>query len=1288
MTMSISHNLDQKRATLTGHVTQTRRRLRRNAVWAGLALLTLAAVSCLTLAAVADALLALPVPLRVGAWAGFWLIAAAVTALAVLRPALRTIRLQRVALEIERALGRMHNRLVTILDLNPPATSRQAAPDDWLVQRLVEQTWQRMADYEPSRVADARPARRLTLAAILSTLVLFTLLASFNEPMTTALRRIAYPTHPIPPASWLRFDIEPGDVSVLHGDSLTIHAHLTRGSLDPDDIVLLRLTDDHGRVVRHPMTMTGTSDDAARFTLTLESIDRSYDYRIETAHAWAGPHRIERVERPRLENVEARILLPAYMNDQRPRAVTEPTELIDAVRGATLILEAHARSQVSEAAIELLDAREKSTERTERDERVWFDDDLPADAELIGQWRWVDQPVRSGQRAHGFQWNHEPYGFRTRLEPLVIETGHNSEADEADTAAAESFYVFVRLDPREPAEQLTLTLQPREGEARAFQWTSDPPPPEERTAPADHGPDNAARSPLQMGALPAPGQWHRLEIPAPRLAGDDEKDQIVVTGVRFAVRGGQALFDRAGAIRRVTRQHQRRVYEPVDTLAMSPTDDAARWRGRIEIKESDLWYRVHLINERGLTNRTMRPVPIRATRDQPPTLHIERPGRHIAVTEARPVPLVIRAHDDYGVSKVLLQTSPDRAPLETLEADTAATSSVDQHVLATYNEPRPSRTVAEALSAERFDLDVDEAVYYRALAVDTAGQRVASSVFRFVYESSDQMPASAAATGPTISAMLERMGELIALDEAIGQAAGRMLDALPPGVSIDPARGRATLVDRDGQPLDLAATAEAMEQWREALATMESDDEPQWHALRERLEERRQHLSTLSERMREAAEAGRESQRMLVLEPEVLEALARSAEHMAEATPDLRRGDQLDAWALQDLARLQTRHEDERAELAALESEMAELWSALHETGAADLSRAHERIAALHQRMQTRRRASQHLQRMQATQARLVSHDELVASLEARIEQLRQRVEAAEATDIEQLSEAQAAADAEALAAMEALQPLLEAGELWDDDLFQMPVAPWQPPGEERTRTPTEADELDVLPEADEPDEAGHQPPPSARRELEDPEAWWDQPIETPLDTTRWRIDERYADRLRDDAADRDADQAGAGEGAAPTPRDVLMAHQQAMADSLTAARQGLGTARDTMSAAEQSLARALAGRAPDSLQRAVGRPRIARAVAMAQIGLMQRGGSDESGGATARRGHILPRIGSETREPRDDRYSAAIYRLPPELREPVRQAMREQGPSAYQPLIESYYRRLSDRVQMNPQTD
>ncbi len=48
----------------------------------------------------------------------------------------------------------------------------------------------------------------------------------------------------------------------------------------------------------------------------------------------------------------------------------------------------------------------------------------------------------------------------------------------------------------------------------------------------------------------------------------------------------------------------------------------------------------------------------------------------------------------------------------------------------------------------------------------------------------------------------------------------------------------------------------------------------------------------------------------------------------------------------------------------------------------------------------------------------------------------------------------------------------------------------------------------------------------------------------------------------------------------------------------------------------------------------------------------------------------------------------AATYRLPPALRQPIMEGMHEEGPAAYQPMIDAYYRNLTDETEADAATD
>jgi len=73
------------------------------------------------------------------------------------------------------------------------------------------------------------------------------------------------------------------------------------------------------------------------------------------------------------------------------RLVSELTRQISAPRGSTIHLAAAVSGDVAQGQIHLFRADKQAIEQVEVAESVWFDDDVPADAELMGKWRWTEE---------------------------------------------------------------------------------------------------------------------------------------------------------------------------------------------------------------------------------------------------------------------------------------------------------------------------------------------------------------------------------------------------------------------------------------------------------------------------------------------------------------------------------------------------------------------------------------------------------------------------------------------------------------------------------------------------------------------------------------------------------------------------------------------------------------------------------------------------------------------------------------------------------------------------------
>jgi hypothetical protein len=160
------------------------------------------------------------------------------------------------------------------------------------------------------------------------------------------------------------------------------------------------------------------------------------------------------------------------------------------------------------------------------DETVWVEDVLPDGASGGNEgegWRWVgdNPPPFSGIQAHQStlqNGNHQHY-FYNAAATLRVKPG-------------DSLFAHVFLDPANPPREIMLQWNDGSWEHRAYWgenligWGTDGTP-----------------SRWHIDALPPPGRWVRLEVPA-QLVG---LEGAVLNGMAFTLFDGRATWDRAGS---------------------------------------------------------------------------------------------------------------------------------------------------------------------------------------------------------------------------------------------------------------------------------------------------------------------------------------------------------------------------------------------------------------------------------------------------------------------------------------------------------------------------------------------------------------------------------------------------------------------------------------------------------------------------------------------------------------------------------------------------------------------
>ena len=161
-------------------------------------------------------------------------------------------------------------------------------------------------------------------------------------------------------------------------------------------------------------------------------------------------------------------------------------------------------------------------------DQVWVDDAAPAGATLYSDggdsWTWsaTDPAPYSGAldlQSSLESGKHEIY-FEDATATLTVPVGG-------------TLYAYVYLNPANPPQEVMLQWFDASSAYRAY-WGADD---------IDAGTDGTP-SRYYMGALPATGRWVRLAVPASLLG----LDGATLNGMSFSLYGGQADWDRAGAI--------------------------------------------------------------------------------------------------------------------------------------------------------------------------------------------------------------------------------------------------------------------------------------------------------------------------------------------------------------------------------------------------------------------------------------------------------------------------------------------------------------------------------------------------------------------------------------------------------------------------------------------------------------------------------------------------------------------------------------------------------------------
>ena len=193
---------------------------------------------------------------------------------------------------------------------------------------------------------------------------------------------------------------------------------------------------------------------------------------------------------------------------------------------------------------------------------VLVDDEEDHGGKSLGAWRFIgprDGPVSSGKHSR----------IQSTKEDRTIQHGFDQSTRNTRLVAGDTFFATVWLDPVNPPQTIMLQWNDGNWEHRAF-WGQD------KISYGGIGKDTPGHRP--MGALPALGEWIRLEIDPGQVGLRPGRP---LKGMAFTQFGGTAYWDEAGIVTTEQAKARRRV--PRDVRAALQVGQSVRTNDQHQI---------------------------------------------------------------------------------------------------------------------------------------------------------------------------------------------------------------------------------------------------------------------------------------------------------------------------------------------------------------------------------------------------------------------------------------------------------------------------------------------------------------------------------------------------------------------------------------------------------------------------------------------------------------------------------------------------------------------------------
>ncbi|MDZ7725497.1 MAG: DUF4175 family protein [candidate division KSB1 bacterium] len=250
--------------------------------------------------------------------------------------------LLQTAYAVGEKIDSVHDRLGNALDVfihierDKHSTSRE------LALAALDAEIEQCQSFDLSKLVDHGPVKRSLRQAGVVTLISIMILVLFYTPMLHSWDRFVHPFTDYTHQQSLVFSVDPGDATVVSGDSLQISVQTSDSTLKHSEMIVQYKTTTDQRALKQKAPGV--------FTTTLMNIRKSFTYRIRAQSKQSPEYTVSVLERPVVRELSLQVTPPAYTG-LTTRSVEKNVGNVTALPGARVHLNATANKPLHDAAL-------------------------------------------------------------------------------------------------------------------------------------------------------------------------------------------------------------------------------------------------------------------------------------------------------------------------------------------------------------------------------------------------------------------------------------------------------------------------------------------------------------------------------------------------------------------------------------------------------------------------------------------------------------------------------------------------------------------------------------------------------------------------------------------------------------------------------------------------------------------------------------------------------------------------------------------------------------------------